>query len=216
MVREEEHVKTRILYAAKKLIAQKGFEATTVREICREADANLSLVSYYYGGKEHVFEALLDAFIPMGEIIDRLRALKLEPVAGVCSLTREIVRFRAADPEISQIIHQEMTRRTPRTGMMQQRKLLIWRLMREYMEEGGRQNLFRFRSLDAVCVYVAGSILFGGFGTSFEPVLESEPPDVETQVSDVLCYILGGLGYGGEPEFTPERIWPAHEPGARS
>lgn len=59
---EENDVKLRILQAAKKLFAQQGFNATTVRQICEEAGANVSLVSYYFGGKDKVFEALFKEY----------------------------------------------------------------------------------------------------------------------------------------------------------
>ena len=46
-----------LLKAARKLFASRGYKATTVRDIAQEAKLNLSLVSYYFGGKEGLFKA---------------------------------------------------------------------------------------------------------------------------------------------------------------
>jgi AcrR family transcriptional regulator len=50
----EEHQKTRerIIAAASKILAEKGYDATTLREIAREAQAGPGLVHYYFGGKD--------------------------------------------------------------------------------------------------------------------------------------------------------------------
>lgn len=41
-----------ILDIAEKLIAQKGFEGTSVREISAQAKINVAMISYYFGSKE--------------------------------------------------------------------------------------------------------------------------------------------------------------------
>ncbi|MCQ4088473.1 TetR family transcriptional regulator [Saccharibacillus sp. JS10] len=208
MSKEAEHVKIRIVKAAKKLMATKGFESTTVRDICAEAGANVSLVSYYYGGKEHVFEALLDAFIPINQVSEILSRLKLDPVEGICTLVREIVLFRDSDPDISRIIHQEMVRQTPRTTLVQQRIIPAWVLIRGFLEEGRQRGEFHFRSLDMTIVQLLGSVLFSDNRSGLMPIMLETFPDIDTQVADVLAFVLGGVGYRGELKFACEAIIP--------
>ena len=45
----------RVLDAASKLFAEKGFRSTTVAAICKEAKANIAAVNYYFGGKEDLY-----------------------------------------------------------------------------------------------------------------------------------------------------------------
>ena len=47
-----------IINVAEKLFAEKGFAATSVRDIANEADVNVSMISYYFGSKEKLAEAL--------------------------------------------------------------------------------------------------------------------------------------------------------------
>jgi AcrR family transcriptional regulator len=46
--------------AAQKEFAARGFEAASVRDIARSAGVNSALVSYHFGGKEGLFEEVID------------------------------------------------------------------------------------------------------------------------------------------------------------
>jgi AcrR family transcriptional regulator len=48
----------KIMEAAEKLMADKGFDGTSVRDIAEMAGINLAMVSYYFGSKEKLFEAM--------------------------------------------------------------------------------------------------------------------------------------------------------------
>ncbi len=47
-----------ILDVAEKLIAQKGFEGTSVRDISAQANINVAMISYYFGSKEKMMVSL--------------------------------------------------------------------------------------------------------------------------------------------------------------
>ncbi|WP_165798539.1 TetR/AcrR family transcriptional regulator [Chitinophaga costaii] len=49
-----------IIEAAEKLFAEKGFEGASVRDIAHEANTNVSMISYYFGSKEKLMEAVFD------------------------------------------------------------------------------------------------------------------------------------------------------------
>lgn len=48
-----------ILQVAETLFAEKGFEGTSIRDISKEANINVAMVSYYFGTKEKLLEALI-------------------------------------------------------------------------------------------------------------------------------------------------------------
>ena len=56
MISKEEN----ILFNAEKLFAEKGFEGTSIREISKEANVNISMISYYFGSKEKLFEKIFE------------------------------------------------------------------------------------------------------------------------------------------------------------
>jgi len=77
---EAQETHERILEAAQKLFAEKGLDATSVRDITAAANCNVAAVNYHFGGKENLylesFRAMLgplrDQRLAMiGELMDR-------------------------------------------------------------------------------------------------------------------------------------------------
>jgi AcrR family transcriptional regulator len=52
-------IKMRLVEAAGKAFADKGFDAVGIREICQEAEANVAAVNYYFGDKKGLYCACL-------------------------------------------------------------------------------------------------------------------------------------------------------------
>jgi len=72
--------RARLLDAAERLFAEQNYEATSLRQVTRAADANLAAVSYHFGSKEGLFRAVFARRIgPINrERIERLQALERE------------------------------------------------------------------------------------------------------------------------------------------
>ncbi len=58
MVRKS--TKAKIMDAAEKLFAEKGFDGTSIRAICSTARVNVAAVHYHFNGKEGVVEAIFE------------------------------------------------------------------------------------------------------------------------------------------------------------
>lgn len=56
MVYNEKQIQ--ILEEAERLFSEKGFNGTSIREIAQAADINLAMVSYYFGSKNKLLEAI--------------------------------------------------------------------------------------------------------------------------------------------------------------
>ncbi|MBS1550331.1 MAG: TetR/AcrR family transcriptional regulator [Bacteroidetes bacterium] len=56
MVTKEEN----IILHAEKLFADKGYDATSTREIAKAAEINISMIAYYFGSKEKLLEAIFE------------------------------------------------------------------------------------------------------------------------------------------------------------
>lgn len=48
-----------IVDVAERLFAKDGFEATSVRDIAKEADVNIAMISYYFGSKKNLLTAIV-------------------------------------------------------------------------------------------------------------------------------------------------------------
>jgi len=83
----------RLVLAALRLFAEKGFEAATTREICEAAGANISAIRYYFGDKAGLYRAAftepmgespchthIEANLPLAEALEQLFRDFLEPL----------------------------------------------------------------------------------------------------------------------------------------
>lgn len=52
----------RLITAAIELFSSRGFHAVSVREICEKAQVNISLISYYFTGKDGLLAAVIEEF----------------------------------------------------------------------------------------------------------------------------------------------------------
>ncbi|ABV36675.1 putative transcriptional regulator, TetR family [Shewanella sediminis HAW-EB3] len=77
--------KTRILDAAEKLFAERGFSETSLRLITSKAEVNLASVNYHFGSKKELIRAVLARYLDV-----------FMPVASA-----EIVRLQASDKNAS-------------------------------------------------------------------------------------------------------------------
>ncbi len=56
---ENLNVRERILCYAEKLFTEKGYSNTSIRDVCRAANANIALVNYYFNSKEELYKELI-------------------------------------------------------------------------------------------------------------------------------------------------------------
>ena len=54
------NTKDRLLDAAERLFADKGYSATSLRDITQKAEVNLAAVNYHFGSKEALLSAALE------------------------------------------------------------------------------------------------------------------------------------------------------------
>lgn len=91
-----------ILRVAEKLFAKQGFQATTLRQIASKSGANGALVSYYFGNKEGLWDAVLEEklaslhslFKPFASSNDRVSLADLQNILrGLFAFVRDDQSF---------------------------------------------------------------------------------------------------------------------------
>jgi AcrR family transcriptional regulator len=73
--RRGERTRQRLLDAAERLFAEKGFYGVTVRAIATASESDPALVAYYFGGKRELFDAVL---LRRAEKLNTIRLARLE------------------------------------------------------------------------------------------------------------------------------------------
>jgi AcrR family transcriptional regulator len=188
-------MKMRILLAAKKLFALQGYDATSVRQICEEAGANVALVSYHFGGKENVFTHIFEQFFPkekQNEWNDELS----EPVLGMRIMISEIILLRSRDPDLISILQMETILHSPRLHVIQRHAFPIWQKVRDLLDDGKAKGIFHFDSTDSTLMFVLGAVFFYKQRAFFEPIFTDEMPSVDKIIEQTIRFVLNGLSVG--------------------
>ncbi len=99
----------RILQNGAELFAQKGFSAVGVREVTDKAGVNVSMTSYYYGGKSGLLKAILtDFFKKSGDIIKEVSGLNISADKKIRELVKQLMEMMMANQNICRVSIFEM------------------------------------------------------------------------------------------------------------
>lgn len=106
---EQQKTKERIIDAAARVLAEKGYEATTLREISREAQAAPGLVHYYFGGKDELLaEALQASGRRFHQRMEHL-AQQMPTNMSVDALLRELCERVDLEPEVYRLRYESFS-----------------------------------------------------------------------------------------------------------
>ncbi len=104
----------RILDAAVRLFAQKGFAAVGVREIAAEAGVNISMISYYFEGKVGILRAIMEAFFEgYLKILDVPDADAKSAEACAFEIMDSLVRYVRENTELALVAYNELPLEVP-------------------------------------------------------------------------------------------------------
>jgi AcrR family transcriptional regulator len=136
-----------IMEAAEKLFAEQGFSGTSVRDIAEAAHVNLAMISYYFGSKEKLMEAM---FHHRGshfkiQLENILQNKNLSPIQKVEKLIDDYIEriFK------KQCFHKIMTREqmvsssSAITDQIYQLKQTNYALIKELIHEGQKAGDFK-------------------------------------------------------------------------
>jgi AcrR family transcriptional regulator len=132
--RRGEGTKEKILEAACKVFAEKGYRDATHAEICRRAGVNVAAVNYYFASKENLYRSV---FEHLTQKVERLYPLD-GGLPGTSSPERRLHAFihahlsRVFDPELLGDLHRiHMAELFDPTGLLEE---LLGRQLARYRE----------------------------------------------------------------------------------
>lgn len=99
-----------ILQVAERLFAEEGFDGTSVRDIAKQANINVAMISYYFGSKEKMLEALvINRISDMRLQLESLYNENIPPSAKIDKLIELYISRINKNRCIYQIIHFEFS-----------------------------------------------------------------------------------------------------------
>lgn len=128
---EKKEPKQRILEAATALFAQKGYTAVGIREIGKEADVNISMISYYFSGKSGILKTILDEYFERYfHVISVVNDDNLSGEECVRALVHNLVSFARENTELIMVVEGVIPLELPEIDEEKGEKLLQMMNMR--------------------------------------------------------------------------------------
>jgi TetR/AcrR family transcriptional regulator len=102
-----------LIEATTPLFAEKGFNGVGVRELATAAGVNLSMISYYFGGKEGLYAAVLNEQFTTLRRVAELKTMDIDPMDKFEMYVRATVARYRKSPYLLRFYTSELTNPTP-------------------------------------------------------------------------------------------------------
>ncbi|MBE2290308.1 MAG: helix-turn-helix transcriptional regulator [Chitinophagaceae bacterium] len=136
-----------ILTAAEKLFSTMGFDGTSVRDIATEAGVNVAMISYYFGSKEKLMEAIFErnTYKMRLKMETMLQNDKMTNHEKVNILIEDYVEKFLSKPQFHKLMLREQLDDKPGgvTGMINELKMRNYGQIRKLIHEGQKNGEFR-------------------------------------------------------------------------
>src|SRR5690606_22877275 len=132
-----------IIEVAERLFASQGYNGTSVRDIAKEADVNVAMISYYFGSKENLLIALFEhRSLEMREQIeDTMQNQQLSPLEKVYKLIDTYVNRMLQKQHFHKImVREQVTAETNVKQQIMQTKKNNQKLIRELILDGQKKG----------------------------------------------------------------------------
>jgi AcrR family transcriptional regulator len=136
-----------IIEAAEKLFADRGFKGTSVRDIAEEAGINVAMISYYFGSKVKLMEAIFE--VRIGTVQMRLENLlkddSLTPLQKINMLIDEHVdRVSQRECFFKIMITEQLINKNPAViQAVNQLKMRNAELVGQLIKDGQKKGVFK-------------------------------------------------------------------------
>lgn len=160
--RDADATRARILEAATHEFSQHGLAGARGDRIARQARSSERMVYYYYGSKEGLFRAVLEAsYIALREAERTLRIDDLPPADALDEFCRFVWRYYLEHPEFVGLVNTENlyeARHLRKSRKLRQLVSPVVGLLAGLLERGAHAGVFR-QDIDAAELYIAVAAL---------------------------------------------------------
>jgi AcrR family transcriptional regulator len=180
MTSEFNEKQIQILQVTEKLFAEKGFDGTSIRDIAKQANINIAMVSYYFGSKEKMLEALIYSRISDMKLqLESLFKEAISPVEKINKLIELYIHRINKNKGIYQILHFELTSKKREIDLKSfaEVKKQNFEIIKKIIVEGQEKGIFK---KDINLILIPSSILGPFFHFQMNRLNYEEMLDLKT------------------------------------
>ncbi|WP_298432033.1 TetR/AcrR family transcriptional regulator [Geobacter sp.] len=193
--------RSRLMEVGTQLFAERGLNGVSIRGLSQAAGVSISMISYYFGGKEGLYSAVLQAQFACFDQIDEIRGRGADPLAVIESYIRWTIRRHRSNPYLLRFYTSELTNPTPFfSAIVSPAICKVIRILADVIEEGAERGLFR-RDIQGVnaALALAGMVNYFFLSTmATENLISHSPERDEELIRQYVAIFTSGL-LAGKP-----------------
>lgn len=182
----------KILEIAEKLFAENGFDGTSIRQISKEADVNIAMISYYFGSKEKLLEALLlyrtgDFNMELEHLVSKGQGF-LKTVDDIVELVVKKIHRNRRTYKIIHFEYSNDNRNIDFDSYIEQKKE-NYKLIQNFVTRGQEAGVFAKNvSTELIIPTVLGTYFHFYYNKRFFQSLQdlNSPSDLDNYVTEIL------------------------------
>ena len=186
----------KLMEVGTQLFAERGLNGVSIRELSHAAGASISMVSYYFGGKEGLYSAVLQEQFACFDQIEEIMRQQAGPVAMIEAYLRWTIHRHRNNPHLLRFYTSELTNPTPYFSSIVSPAIgKVIRILVKIVEEGVRQGAFR-REIHAAnaALVLAGMVNYFFLSTlATEDLISHSPEQDEELVHQYLAIFTRGI-----------------------
>lgn len=174
IAKNREKIKKNILKIAKKKFAEAGYEATNIQDIANEAKINIAMISYYFGGKEQLYQEIFKSSNIPHVIPNYLSIYPNEPTTALRNYLEYMFKHLEKEREIGLLTYQELLAPTARLKTIIPYIKCIIQQLRTILQVGKEAEEFQYDSLSFTMHWIGSFIIFPKYQSFLHEALDEE------------------------------------------
>lgn len=181
------------------LFAARGLHGVSIRELSQAAGASISMISYYFGGKDGLYSAVLQEQFACFDQIDEIRQSGYEPLTVIEAYLRWTILRHRNNPHLLRFYTSELTNPTPCFATIVAPAISkVIRILAEVIGEGVLRGQFR-QDIPAAnaALALAGMVNYFFLSTlATENLINHSPEQDEELIRQYLAIFTRGIMVG--------------------
>ena len=187
-----------LLAVGQRLFAKRGYNASSVRDITSAAGANLGAVTYHFGSKDALYQAVLErALVPLRETIAATAHLTGPALDRIEAVLRAMFSHLGDHPELPRLIVQQLAAGTELPPIVAATMHANIGVMTELIREGQRHGTIRKGDPQLLALSFGGQPIFLALiGHALKQAVGLDPADPAARqalVDSVVTLVRAGL-----------------------
>jgi len=198
----KQDTRSTLLATGRKTFARHGYYGASIRAITSAARTNLGAVTYHFGSKRKLYEAVLESCArPLADAAVAAAAAQGAPAQRVGNVMRVYFDYFASDINIARLLIQELVLgRTPAPSVLEQLSRVHGALV-ELVKEGQRTGEFAAGDPSLMVSSIISQPIHMNLVRrvlkDFTPIDLDRPDTRERAIRHAITFACAGLAHGG-------------------